>query len=99
MNPHFQDKVLIMNSSDIRNRLILAVTLASSISMMLTSPSLADDPSANKKITKLFLTSGQVDLAREIIRLPLHQGKLLTGEIVWFVLTDVSDEATSNQMG
>jgi hypothetical protein len=31
--------------------------------------------------------------------LPLHQGKLSTGEIVWFVLTDVSDQATSKEMG
>jgi hypothetical protein len=69
------------------------------MSTILASSSLADDPSGNKKITKLFLTSGQVDLAREIIRLPLHQGRLSTGEIVWFVLTDVSDEATSKKMG
>jgi hypothetical protein len=55
--------------------------------------------SAEKKITKQFLTSGQVDLAREVVRLPLHRGRLSSGETVWFVLTDVSDRATSGKMG
>ncbi len=52
-----------------------------------------------KRITKLFLTSGQVDLKREVIRLPLHRGHLSSGETVWFVLTDVSDLDTSKKMG
>jgi hypothetical protein len=55
--------------------------------------------STEKRITKLFLTSGQVDLKREIIRLPLHRGRLSSGETVWFVLTDVSDLDTSGKMG
>ena len=29
-----------------------------------------------EKRTKQFLTSGQVDLAREVVRLPLHRGRL-----------------------
>jgi hypothetical protein len=52
-----------------------------------------------KRITKLFLTSGQVDLGREVVRLPLHRGRLFSGESVWFVLTDVSDFATSKKIG
>jgi hypothetical protein len=77
------------------------VRLITTAFLMLLAPasSLADTPSTSKKITKLFLTSGQVDLEREVIRLPLHQGRLSTGEIVWFVLTDVSDMATAKQMG
>src|SRR6201987_4443408 len=59
----------------------------------------AADTSTEKKITRLFLTSGQVDLAREGVRLPLHRGRLSSGETVWFVLTDVSDFATSKKMG
>ena len=55
--------------------------------------------STEKRITKLFLTSGQVDLAREVVRLPLHRGRLSSGETVWFVLTDVSDFDTSRKMG
>lgn len=61
--------------------------------------SLAAGPVASKKITKQFLTSGQVDLVREVVTLPLHRGRLASGEIVWFVLTDVSDFATSKKMG
>jgi hypothetical protein len=61
--------------------------------------SLAANLSAEKKITKLFLTSGQVDLVREVVTLPLHRGRLSSGEAVWFVLTDVSDFATSEKMG
>ena len=55
--------------------------------------------SPEKRITKLFLTSGQVDLKQEVIRLPLHRGHLSSGETVWFVLTDVSDLDTSKKMG
>ena len=46
----------------------------------------AADTSTEKRITKQFLTSGQVDLAREIVRLPLHRGRLSSGETVCFVL-------------
>lgn len=60
--------------------------------------SAADKPT-EKRITKQFLTSGQVDLAREVVRLPLHRGRLSSGETVWFVLTDVSDYDTSRKMG
>ena len=66
---------------------------------LLVDGSSAADTSTEKKITKLFLTSGQVDLAREVVRLPLHRGRLSSGETVWFVLTDVSDFATSKKMG
>jgi hypothetical protein len=59
----------------------------------------AADTSTAKRITKLFLTSGQVDLAREVVTLPLHRGRLSSGETVWFVLTDVSDLSTSKAMG
>ena len=61
--------------------------------------SLAANPAAEKEITKQFLTSGQVDLVREVVTLPLHRGRLSSGETVWFVLTDVSDFATSKKMG
>jgi hypothetical protein len=61
--------------------------------------SLAAGPVTYKKITKQFLTSGKVDLVREVVTLPLHRGRLASGETVWFVLTDVSDYATSKDMG
>jgi hypothetical protein len=73
--------------------------MALSVSFLLMEASSAADTSTEKRITKLFLTSGQVDLTREVVRLPLHRGRLSSGETVWFVLTDVSDFATSRKMG
>jgi len=70
-----------------------------SVFFLLVKASSAADTSPEKRIAKLFLTSGKVDLAREVIRLPLHRGGLSSGETVWFVLTDVSDFATSRKMG
>src|SRR3954454_2244540 len=61
--------------------------------------SLAAGPVTYKKITKQFLTSGLVDLAREVVTLPLHRGRLSSGETVWFVLTDVSDLTTAKTLG
>src|SRR3954447_19992069 len=80
------------------------LTIAAAIATCtLTVAVLAQSPtspaSTEKRITKLFLTSGQVDLAREVVSLPLHRGRLSSGETVWFVLTDVSDFATSKKMG
>ncbi|MBR0914936.1 hypothetical protein JQ589_34075 [Bradyrhizobium japonicum] len=68
-------------------------------SLLAPQGSLAADPAAGKKITKLFLESGQVDLEREVVTLPLRRGRLSSGEAVWFVLTDVSNFDTSKKMG
>ena len=82
-----------MKSSKLLGRYVCGPVMALSVSFLLIEESSA----AN--ITKLFLTSGQVDLAREVVRLPLHRGRLSSGETVWFVLTDVSDFDTSRKMG
>ena len=68
------------------------------LSFSIPEGSIAAGP-VTQKITKQFLTSGKVDLAREVVTLPLHRGRLNSGETVWFVLTDVSDYATSKKMG
>ena len=78
---------------------VCGAMMALSVSFLLTEVSSAADTSTERRITKLFLTSGQVDLAREVVRLPLRRGRLSSGETVWFVLTDVSDLATSKKMG
>ena len=80
-------------------RCVCGLVIALSVSSLLMDESSAADTSTEKRITKLFLTSGQVDLAREVVKLPLHRGRLSSGETVWFVLTDVSDLATSKKMG
>ena len=83
-----------------RRILTIAAAIATcTLSVAVLAQSPTSPASTEKRITKLFLTSGQVDLAREVVRLPLHRGRLSSGETVWFVLTDVSDFATSRKMG
>src|ERR687897_837676 len=83
-----------------RRILTIAAAIATcTLSVAVLAQSPTSPASTEKRITKLFLTSGQVDLQREVVRLPLHRGRLSSGETVWFVLTDVSDFATSRQMG
>jgi hypothetical protein len=89
----------MMKSSKLLGRYVCGPVMALSVSFLLMEASSAVDTSTEKRITKLFLTSGQVDLAREVVRLPLYRGRLSSGESVWFVLTDVSDFATSRKMG
>jgi hypothetical protein len=75
-------------------------SIVAAFAMLFTATgSSAAETATGKRITKLFLTSGQVDLEREVVRLPLHRGRLSSGETVWFVLTDVSDFTTSQRMG
>ena len=87
-----------MKSSKLLGRYVCGPVMALSVSFLLMEASSAATHPP-KRITKLFLTSGQVDLAREVVRLPLHRGRLSSGETVWFVLTDVSDFDTSRKMG
>jgi hypothetical protein len=88
-----------MISSKLLGRCVCRPMMVLFVSFLATEGGSGADTSAEKKITKQFLTSGQVDLAREVVRLPLHRGRLSSGETVWFVITDVSDLATSEKMG
>src|SRR6201987_6296498 len=94
-----QKKGRVMKRSKKLGRCICGSMMIFVVSFSAPQRSLAATPAADKKITKLFLTSGQVDLVREVVTLPLHRGRLSSGETVWFVLTDVSDFATSKKMG
>lgn len=47
----------------------------------------------------LLMKSGHVDLVKGTVELPLRRGKLKTGEPVWFIITDTSDENLSNLHG
>ena len=40
----------------------------------------------------LLMKQAQVDLVKGTARLPLRKGRLKSGELVWFVLTDTTDE-------
>lgn len=47
----------------------------------------------------LLMKSAQVDLVKGTAKLPLHKGKLASGETVWFIITDATDENLSNLHG
>lgn len=47
-----------------------------------------------------LLRSGEIDLEAGTITLPLYQGKMFeTGENVWYVLTDTTDEVNAEALG
>jgi hypothetical protein len=94
-----QKKDRVLKPSKKLGRCICGSMMIFVVSFSAPQGSLAANPAADKKITKQFLTSGQVDLVREVVTLPLHRGRLSSRETVWFVLTDVSDFATSKKMG
>ncbi|RMH19282.1 MAG: hypothetical protein D6698_05875 [Gammaproteobacteria bacterium] len=45
------------------------------------------------------MKSAQVDLVKGTAKLPLHKGKLASGETAWFILTDVTDENLADLHG
>lgn len=47
----------------------------------------------------LLLKSGKVDLNARTITMPLYQGRLTTGEVVWYILTDTDDERRADALG
>jgi hypothetical protein len=47
----------------------------------------------------LLMKSAQVDLVKGTARLPLRRGRLKSGELVWFILTDTTDENLADLHG
>lgn len=47
----------------------------------------------------LLMKSAQVDLVRGTAILPLHKGQLASGETVWFIITDTTDQNLSDLHG
>jgi hypothetical protein len=47
----------------------------------------------------LLMKQAQVDLEKGTARVPLRKGRLRSGELVWFVLTDATDENIANLDG
>lgn len=46
-----------------------------------------------------LLKSGPVDLETATVTLPLYEGQMESGETVWFILTDTTDEANAAALG
>jgi hypothetical protein len=47
----------------------------------------------------LLVKLAQVDLVNGTAKLPLHKDKLASGETVWFILTDTTDENLADLHG
>lgn len=48
---------------------------------------------------QLLLKSGVVDLENLSVTLPLYRGQMASGETVWYIITDASNEGKANEMG
>ncbi len=46
-----------------------------------------------------LLKAGTIDMNALTITLPLYKGKLTSGEVVWYVLTDTTDKANADALG
>jgi hypothetical protein len=46
-----------------------------------------------------LLASGQVDLIASTVTIPLHQGRMKSGETVWYVLLDTDDRGQADALG
>ena len=46
-----------------------------------------------------LLKSGKLDLDRATITLPLYEGRLESGEAVWYIVTDTTDKSNAEQLG
>jgi hypothetical protein len=47
----------------------------------------------------LLMRQAQVDLEKGTVRVPLRKGRLRSGELMWFILTDTTDENLANLHG
>lgn len=50
-------------------------------------------------VGRLQLLNGRMDEAKKTIELPLYQGKMASGETVWYILTDTTDSANAAALG
>src|SRR6266852_9211685 len=46
-----------------------------------------------------LLTAGQVDTNAGTVTLPLYQGRMKSGEKVWYILTDTNDKGNADALG
>src|SRR5690348_11634809 len=46
-----------------------------------------------------LLTAGQVDTNAGTVTLPLYQGRMKSGEKVWYILTDTNDKGNAEALG
>lgn len=67
-------------------------------------PLVASDPAAlgleiNQRGPLNLLASGSVNLAAGTVTVPLHRGRMKSGETVWYVLLDTDDKGQADALG
>lgn len=73
-------------------------SIAPDVPLIVSSPSPSDvNPSLLGPV--LLLKSGRVDMEAGTVTLPLHEGRMQSGESVWYVLTDATDEGIAELLG
>ena len=71
--------------------------IAADIPLVATEPSAGID--SGRRGPSNLLTSGSVDLAAGTVTVPLHQGRMKSGEAVWYVLLDTDDKGQADALG
>ena len=72
--------------------------IAADIPLLATEPSPSGLDRGQRGPLNL-LASGTVDLAANTVTLPLHQGRMKSGETVWYVLLDTNDRGQADALG
>ena len=72
--------------------------IAADIPLIATEPSPAGLDLGQRGPLNL-LQSGTVDLETSTVTLPLHQGRMKSGEAVWYVLLDTNDKGQADALG
>ena len=72
--------------------------IAADIPLIATEPSPTGGDLGQRGPLNL-LPSGTVDLEANTVTLPLHQGRMKSGEAVWYVLLDTNDKGQADALG
>ncbi|MBS0244254.1 MAG: hypothetical protein JSS20_18955, partial [Proteobacteria bacterium] len=71
--------------------------IAADIPIVAAEPAIASD--SGRRGASTLLPSGTVDLAAGTVTVPLHQGRMKSGETVWYVLLDTNDRGQAEALG
>lgn len=71
--------------------------IAADIPIIAAEPAMAGD--SGHRGASALLASGTVDLAAGTVTVPLHQGRMKSGETVWYVLLDTNDKGQAEALG
>lgn len=79
------------------NRLRSLLYVICLMALVVASQAAAQDDSA--LLGSYQYVAGDLDLENALITLPLYQGQMTDGTLVWYILLDVSDEMKAQELG